>query len=507
MRSKIYQILVLVFCAIVLGLSLRGLPGNPSSEEINQSVWKEEGPLELSPERGRYALTVSLVENQSFHFDLPLARFVTPDLGYIDGKYVSLFAPAVSFIAIPGYIVGSALGVSQLGAFSVILLFAITNVILIRAISKLLGANSTASTIVSLIFLLATPAFPYGVTLYQHHITTFLILSGLWLLLKYKSKFSLAIIWFLCAISIPVDYPNLFFMFPIGVYTLARTVNLKEYKSRIQVKLNPLTYLTLISVLLPLGFFLWFNNMSYGDPLQFSGTVASVEEFDTSGNPVVPTSENHTQAFEKSSIGFFNTREMLYLGYIHLFSPDRGLLFYAPIILLGVLGMRILYKKKSGFTALMLAIIGFNIVLYSMFGQGGWAFGSRYLIPTYAIMSVFLAVALSKYRKKSLFLLVFLLLAIYSISVNTLGALTTNAVPPKVEAVALEPITGRKEHYTYLRNWEFLSAGKSKSFVFQTFAKNYISARQFYFIVAGSIVLVMGSQLAYLYLEGRRKNR
>ena len=513
LMKKIFStFLFVLFTFLILVLGLRGLPGNPTGEEINQNTWKDDGPFELSPERGRYALTMSMVENKTFHFSLPIARFTTPDLGYKNGNYVSLFAPAVSFIVAPGYIIGKYFGLSQVGAFSIILLFAIINALLIRAIAKLLGANPLASSIAALVFLFASPSFAYAVTLYQHHVTTFLILFSVWILLKWKNFLSFALVWFLCAISIPVDYPNLFFMLPIGIYAFARLFDLEKTGKVLRLKFRPLILLSLITVLVPLVFFLWFNKESYGSPLQFSGTVASVKAIDEQGKPTVPGSAGQDRAEQfinpdlqkKSSILFFSTRELPSLLYSHLFSPDRGILFYTPIMFIGIIGVFMFYKKNGKMTSLLLAIVGFNIFLYAMFGRGGWAFGSRYLIPSYAIISIFTAMALTHFSKKFLFVLFFLLLSIYSVSVNTLGAVTTNRNPPKVEAVALERISNRKEHYTYQRNWEYLNNQGSKSFVYQTFAKDYLTASQYFYIVAGSIILVMSGQIILLYLQARK---
>ena len=78
MKKRIIKLLVILFTVILLALALHGMPGNPSMEILNNSVWKEGGPFELSPERGRFALTYSLIEDQSFEFSLPVARFATP---------------------------------------------------------------------------------------------------------------------------------------------------------------------------------------------------------------------------------------------------------------------------------------------------------------------------------------------------------------------------------------------------------------------------------------------
>src|SRR5438105_321550 len=101
MKKVLYEILFVLFCAVVLLLSIRGLPGNPTPDSLNTDAWKEQGPFELSPERGRFALTYALSENHATNFSLPLAKFTTPDLGFKDGKFVALVPPGVSYLITP----------------------------------------------------------------------------------------------------------------------------------------------------------------------------------------------------------------------------------------------------------------------------------------------------------------------------------------------------------------------------------------------------------------------
>lgn len=493
--------LFLLFCFVILLLSVRGHLGNPTPEELNTDYWKDEGPLELSPERGRFALVYSLAENNSFSFSVPIARFVTPDLAYANGKYVSLFAPGVSFLAMPGFFIGKMFGASQVGTFMMVGIFAILNALLIKLIAVRLGARQLAGWIAAFVFLFATPAYAYAVTLYQHHISTFLILLSIYVLVRFRSLVSLAVVWFLCALSIPIDYPNLILMAPIGVYALLRVIVPEETKEALKVTIKFGGLLTILTALLPLGFFLWFNVMSYNNPLQLSGTLPSVKAIDEAGNPAKPEDagtdadqsffEDPTQQ-QKSAVGFFKTRNMIRGFYIHLFSPDRGIVYYTPVILFGLFGFVLLYKSHPGVFQMMVGVIGMTLLLYSMWGDpwGGWAFASRYLIPVYGVMAVMIALFLTRWQRNSLVLLIFFLIFAYSTGVNTLGALTSNRNPPKVEILGLEAVTHRQERYTFMRNWEFLQANRSKSFMYQTYFADKYEAVMYYWAMTSGLVLV-----------------
>jgi hypothetical protein len=485
-HPKKQSALLIIFCAIILFLTIRGLPGNPSAQMINQDKWRDNGPLELSPERGRYALIYSVVEDKSLKFSIDLARFVAPDVGYINNHYTSIFAPTVSFIAIPGYILGSQFGLAQIGAFAVIAVFSLLNFILIRAISIRVGANRIAADIAGIIFLFATPAFAYAVTLYQHHISTFLLLICIYILLKSRSFISLFIVWMLIALSVTVDNPNLFTMMPIGVFTLIRTFSIERLNQSIKIALPLKRTLALLGAALPLIFFLWFNHAAYGNPFQLPGTIQRTTEIDANGKPVlhrekklsVATKPTGSDATNDAALGFFRNRNITNGIYTFFLSPDRGMIIYTPVILLGFAGFMAAAKKNNQYALLLFSIISINIIIYSMWGDpyGGWAFGSRYLIPGYAMLAIFISLLLTYFNKKILFLAVFSILLIYSITVNTLGAITSNKNPPQTEAVALENLYKIRQPYTYERNINMLHENASKSFIFSTIAKNYTSA-------------------------------
>ena len=500
-------IFLLIFCSLILVFSLKGISGNPNESEINTAQWAENGPFELSPDRGRFALTYSIIENKSFFFSVPLARFATPDLGYKNGHYVSLFPPGVSFIIIPGYLIGKAFGAMQVGAYATIAIFAVLNAFLIFLVTKKLGVQPFARFLASIVFLFATPAFSYGVNLYQHHISTFLILLSLYILLRWKNLWGLIAIWFLCALSIPVDYPNLILMLPIGFTAITRIVYFKREEVRSLLKIRVWGLFTFIGLLLPLLFFLWFNNASYGNPLQFSGTVPSAESIDASGKPSIPQNITVSNAEKylnpetqrKSALSFFRPRNIVNGLYLHLISPDRGVLYFAPVILIGILGAFLLFKVFPSAASLILGVFVFDLVLYSMWGDpwGGWAFGSRYLIPGYAMLAIFVGMALSWGRKNIAFLSLFFVLLAYSVGVNALGAITSNQNPPKVEVLALEKLSHKEEKYSFDRNFEKLSANFSKSFVWQTYLKDVISAQQYYQYL---LIAILGPSLAILVL-------
>jgi len=494
------------FCTLILALTLRGLPGNPSADELNSTTWRDHGPLELSPERGRYALTYSIVEDHSLEFSLPVARFATPDLGMHNGKFVSLFAPGISYLVIPGYVIGRYFGAAQMGTFAVIAIFALLNAALIWLIAMRLGANRYAGAAAAAVFLFATPAFAYGVSLYQHHVSVFFILASLYILLRWRGLPSLALVWLLCAASIPVDYPNAILLFPVGLYALSRIVWFRKEPQGLRISFRFLGIFTFITALIPLAFFLWFNHASFGNALQLSGTVQAVKAIDENGSPYNPEQITDPELVtkksppgEKTAVGFFKTRNILNGFYTHLFSADRGMIRFTPVMIFGIIGLILMLRRRVPLYSILIAIVGANVLLYSMWGDpyGGWAFGSRYLIPSYAILSIGIAILLTEWKKEYILLAVFSFFAFSSVWINSLGAITSSKNPPRVEVLALEKLSGHEEKFSYDRNELFLQTDGSKSFVYQTAFKDEMSPRTYHrlinYLIDGLILFLLAT--------------
>lgn len=509
--KKTLTLIFFLVVALILAISLRGRIGNPTAEMLNSPYWKDQGPLELSPDRGRFALTYSMIEDQSLYFSLPLARFIAPDLGYKNGHYVSLFAPGVSFLIIPGYIIGKVFDLSQVGSFAIIALFGLSNAFLVKKISEKIGGSGVASNLAAIAFLFGTPAFTYAVTLYQHHISTFLFLLSVYLLIKFKGLVPLLAVWLLLASSAVIDYPNVVFAIPIALYALTRMISLEKVKE-LSVKINfkLAGVLTFITIILPLGLLLYFNQLSYQNPLQLSGTISSVKAIDSDGRPTIPSQSGidladqftNPDIQQRSAISFFQTRFILHGFFIHIFSPDRGIVVYAPVILFGIWGIFLLYKKNPTLAGLFAAIILSNLLLYSMWDDpwGGWAFGSRYLIISYAFLAIGIAYLLTIIGKKYIVVGIFGLVFTYSVLVNTLGAITSSKNPPQEEVLQLESQTHKEEKYTFARNSVYLLEYGSKSFVYQTYLTKLISPIQFYLALSALIILLALSQLTLLQM-------
>jgi hypothetical protein len=124
MKERTLLTILLVFSLVLYVLTIRGIYGNPTGKMVKNNLDQAAKPLELSPERGRYLLTLSLGENRSFSLSKELADAAYPDVGYYKGKFYVFFAPGISLISLPFYWVGKMFNIAQVATFFTISIFA-----------------------------------------------------------------------------------------------------------------------------------------------------------------------------------------------------------------------------------------------------------------------------------------------------------------------------------------------------------------------------------------------
>lgn len=465
------------------------MPGNPSPDEISVRLMSEGMPFELSPERARYALLTSITDYRSLRFPVEVAEYVVPDLGFINGNYVSLFAPGVSYLAIPLYFIGKYLNLGQVFAFATSSFFALVNVYLIFDIVRKLTKNSYAGMVAGLVFLFGTSAWPYAVTLYQHHVTSSLLLLSLRILINKVNVFTSILIGSIFALSIFIEYPNAIFFIPIIILTVSKYIDVKEMGNKLVVDISTYLLAGLIGLAIFFLPFFVYNYKAHDNPLQLASTITRAEdvEIDITTGQIIPPAVGDK---EKKVTNFFDLNKLPNSMSVLLTSKDRGILWFSPVILLGLLGVRSLYKKRKELALTIGAVTGTILILYGMWGDpwGGWAFGPRYLIPALALMAIFLGSAIDTYSKKFLFSIVFVASLLYSNFINLSGALTTIQIPPSVEIDAQ-----RYPQFTFLHNFDLVLKDKSSSFVYNYILDDFIQLKYYFllfFIFIFSVTIV-----------------
>jgi len=498
MKKNIITLIIFIFIVLLLGLAVKGDRGDPIyyQTEKDKSVGS---PFESTNSTSRYALVESIVEDKTFFFNHTLAKFSASDIAYYNGKIFSIFTPGVSFVGIPFYLIGKAVGLPQLFTYFSTLVFAILNVYLISRLGVKLGANWYGALIGGIAFLFATNALPYAFSFTQHHISTALILLALLNAVAKRTFVNNLLFGLLYGAGLLMDIPNGLMMLPLAAYVLSKQIFFGEIGNKIKLSLK-LNFIALVIGLIPLlSLFAWYNYQITGLLTKFPQSIGKVD-YTEEGVVERRKESGQEDPFERKT--FYDTRKQLNGFYILLVSNERSWLYYSPIIVIGILGLIVGLRKYEN-RALILLGISLSIVCivsYASFGDpwGGWSFGPRYLIPAAALLSIGIGVAVQKFKRNAIFICIFLILLIYSVFVSSLGAMTTSAIPPKVEAIHLNnPIP-----YTYNYNLEFVEKNKSSSLLYNIFFYNFSSFKGYLvgyitavsILVAGIYILMLRSK-------------
>lgn len=487
--SIVSILLLSIVCVVLLGVAVKGDKGSPLAFQ-NELDGRVQGPFESSNSNARYALVVAIAEDKSVALRESLAKFSSPDLVKSGNRYFSIFTPGVSFVAVPFYMLGKLFGAPQLMTYLSTMVFAILNTLLIFRLANLLGASKPASVLSGFIFLFSTNALPYALTLTQHHMSIFIILSAILLALREPAIWSNILFGLLLGAGLLADMPNLLMLGPVVYIFILRHISISTVESyrRFSLRLNIFAVIVgLIPMLAVTG---WYNSQSTGNPRvipQYLGRTIYVEPGGAASK--VPPKVKKIDQFTRTQPFFPRLQEQGVR--VLLYSDERGWFYYMPVVLIGLIGLGLAYKgdKRRQQSVLAFGVILMTVSMYTMWGDpwGGWSFGPRYLLPATALACTGVGLALDHFRRNIIMILIFVALIAYSTWVSTIGTFTTNSIPPKGEAVKL--IIPIPWDYTY--NLALINANKSSSLVYNLYLKQYIPLVDGIWYYNGVVLLMM----------------
>lgn len=484
--------------------TIHGFIGNVTSKNINEKLISSTGPFESSHERSPYAVVLSYYENHIFNLPRDLADFGAPDVSYFNGKFYSFFPIGVPLLIYPFYLFGLKYNLSQLLPYASIGLWSILSLILIYLITKKIFKSSISDGVLAaLTFGFATTSWSYAATIYQHAVSTSLILLAFYSVWKFKQKGFISwiwgvVIWSCYGIGILVDYPNALIMLPIMCYFLVCSVKIIKDESKFKFSFRIPILITFIFFIL-IGFGnIYYNYYNYGDFKKVSQNFPRYEKdkYDQLMKKVEKMKKDEKLKVPKVTTAYLTEQNTVNGLFILLISDDKSIFFFSPILILALYGIFINLKHISLEMGVLLACVFINILVYASFGDpwGGWAFGPRYLIPSMAILSIFSCFWIEKSKHIILAKIIYFLLFVYSSGVALLGAVTTNVIPPKVEAIPL-----KLKYYNYFLNIDVLKKGVSGSFFYNNFVSQYLTAAEYYFMIFGILIVII---YCVLFLDG-----
>lgn len=372
----------------------------------------------------RYVDLVHSIVNEG-RFAIDTYHENTIDKAYYNGHFYAGALPGPAFLAVPSYVVFKGLYVimpesikqiaggvqsyqvskqpgssfygrvdnvefflSQLFlTLTVLALTAAAGASLLFSAVRILGYESKVALLVTIFYAFGSIAFFYSTVFFEQMFSATLAIAGFYLILNGTRSPShecrsvvLLAAGFLCGCGLLVEYPTVLIAVWFGIWL---ALSARAWKPVV---------LYAAGAIIPVLILLAYNYALFGDP--FTTPYAHlIAEFDS-----------------VHGIGFFGAT------YPHpdrllglLFGDERGLFLFAPVTLVGSVGLWQEIRKRgpNSLAAFICAGIGISyIIFFSSYTnwRGGAAFGPRYLIATLPLIVVGVAFAFQVLPKRLIYL-------------------------------------------------------------------------------------------------------
>jgi hypothetical protein len=227
-----------------------------------------------------------------------------------------------------------------------------------------LGCTRRMAALVGLAYGLATPALVYATLAYGHQAAAFCLFASFYLLWKKGGRadsFRVFGAGFLAAFSAVVELQVGPVAAILGLYLLVQCI------SRIR-RADALAYFT-VGALFPTLVLLFYNQLAFGSPWDIGYFHHATREFAEVHSPEHPL-----------GLGLPDWGKLVPL----LWGGYRGLLFYAPILLLWLPGWAMLLARRAWGVAIVSISAAATVLVVNISypeWTGGWSTGPRLLVP------------------------------------------------------------------------------------------------------------------------------
>jgi hypothetical protein len=366
---------------------------------------------------------IAMVDARELAIDGPASRGIAagPDVARSehDGRLYPNKPPGMSVVAAMGYVVARALSgpddpptLRRVTMWSRILGGAIPTLllagVLLRRSTATFGSSVAMGAVV--LFVIATPAHAYAHLAYGHALTAALLIGGVAVIVRtvvVESRSQRAPAWaftggLMAGAAVVVEYSAVFAAVPLGVMLL--------WRARSPRTLG-LAVMASVGALASVGTLALYHRAVYGSPWQ------------TGYHNVVDPgfAEKHGQGL----LGLGWPRWEAF--HAHFLAADTGLVWWAPLVLLGLYGLVRLAvhgadeQRVEARVHLGLWLV-YVLVVSSLSFEGGWRVGPRYLVLVLPSLVLGWSDALTQVRTQPVWIATTVALATYSIVVNTLAA-------------------------------------------------------------------------------------
>jgi len=322
-------------------------------------------------ERALFSGIDSLVKRGDFRVNQIYWDYSNVAMETTDGEMVPNYEPAQMILGIPFYLWGRSLGAALQGVMAFNAVVTAASVALLYLCFIELGYRRRTATLGALVYAFATLAWPYSRVFFREPLTVLAYLIAVYALLRYRSPAPRRLLWPALAgaaaglafvtkqISVAA-FPALLLL--ALAYEWRRPADAGAPRSLRQTRLR-----ALLAAAIPLAAIVLLGQL-----YQWT-TLGGVETFarnivDYTTNPQLSSSL---------------PERMLRGGLGLTISPFRGIFWYSPVLLLGLIGALPFTRRHRWEGIAFLLLIAAHILGYSryLYWSGGVAWGARYMLP------------------------------------------------------------------------------------------------------------------------------
>lgn len=345
------------------------------------------GAIMESDGQSMVQVTRSIVERHDFTVSTPLYGQLNGVPG-VGGQEYSKYGPGQSLVAVPFYLLGRAAmpilpayyqpEAPIMAASTLTALVTALTAMLVMLSSIALGATRRGGVVLGLIYVLCTPALVYATQWFSEPLTGCLILASFYALLRARGASLVERQWSLRAAGVALaaavaTRPDALVLAPPLLVYGVLSGERRQRVRRAVVILAPL--------LLTLAALAFFNQSRFGSPFE--------------------TGYNRDDIYTQEDTHPIRSVKAFFVAvYGLLFSPGKGLLEYAPVVLLLPLGAFLLWKQRRnvevtviGLVALIALVVHADILIRWV---GGWSWGPRFLMPVLPLLLLLLSPLLGR---------------------------------------------------------------------------------------------------------------
>ncbi|MEZ4767820.1 MAG: 6-pyruvoyl-tetrahydropterin synthase-related protein [Caldilineales bacterium] len=285
------------------------------------------------------------------------------------GDMVPNYEPGQMVAAIPFYLWGRALGAAVQGTMFFNVLVTAASAALVYLCFLELRYRRRTSTLGALVFAFATLAWPYSRTFFREPLTVLAYLVAVYALLRYRPPEPRRLRWpFVAGLALGVALATKqisiafvpTFLVLVYAYERGRPADPDKHLTRQRLAMAAAA---LVPLLLVLGLERVYHVATLGGVELFARNIV---EYTT--NPQL--SQSAPARMMRALLGLS-------------VSPYKGLFWYAPVLLLGLIGAVPFTRRFRWEGLAFLLLIGGHFLGYSRYNywSGGVAWGSRYMLP------------------------------------------------------------------------------------------------------------------------------